>query len=119
MARLATRKERLIDEDFTALETSLALVASNLNRDVAKVIELTAFMHDSIISSTGDLDEDDRADSNAKISPVVASIQTNLQQLFECYNVYNEDPVIYAQNLADLIAKYPNAEPIEVAKRYI
>ena len=118
MSRLLTRRSRKIDEDFTSIEKNLADSASKINRDVLTILELTGFMHHSIINNTGDLDENDRADSNSKISPIMASLQANIQQLFECYNVYNDDPAIYEENLLEFISKYPTAAYNEVSKRY-
>jgi hypothetical protein len=118
MSRLNTQRSVKIDTEFTKIEKSLAQVASGLTRDTSLVINLCGWMHDNITTNKGDFDNDDRADLNAKFAPIMQEIQTQLGKLAECYAVYDDDPAVYANNLAAFIAKYPSADPAEVDKRF-
>lgn len=110
MSRLTTKRAVKVENEFTRIETSLMSVSSNLTRDTAVVTNLTGWMHDNILTGKGDVDETDRADFNIKFSEVYANIQAQLDLMAECYAVYDDDPTIYAANLAAFIIKYPAAE---------
>lgn len=118
MSRLTTKRATKIDNDFTAIEKSLASVSSNLVRDTNLIIQLTAWLHDNIINNRGDFDENDRADLFIKFEPVFLEISEQLSKLGECAAVYHDDLFTYEQNLNNFVAKYPSANPVEVDKRY-
>ena len=118
MNRKDYKRASSIDSDFTNLEKNLPRIVSDLARDVELVIMMTGFLHDNILNNKGDLGEGDRADFNESFTPVLAGLQDSLNRLQDCYNVYNDDPNTYAQNLADFIVKYPSAASEEVEKRY-
>ena len=118
MSRLSTKRAANIDADFTAIEKSYAKIASDLKRETDILMQHTGWMHDNIIGEKGDIDVLDRADFNATFEPVFSSIQAELSKMAECYAVYDDNPTVYAQNLADFIAKYPLSAPDLVEQRF-
>lgn len=118
MSRKDYKRASSIDADFTKLEKNLPRIVSELARDVELAVMMTGFLHDNILNEKGDLSIDDRADFNASFTPVFAGLQDSLNRLKDCYDVYNDDPSVYHQNLADFVTKYPSATSDEVEKRY-
>ncbi len=118
MSRIQTKRANAIDSDFSTLEKDLPKNISALTVNANLSVMMTGLLHDNILNNKGDLDEADRAVFAESFTQVFADLQAVTTMLSDCYAVYDDDPTLYAENLANFIVKYPSAASEEVEKRY-
>ena len=118
MSILKTGREAKIAAEYNGADKEWANIISRRTVSTDLTVNATAWLHDNIQNSRGDVSEDDRVAFRAAFEEKLAQIQLLVDKLNDCYGVYNQDPTTYQANLVAFLAKYPAANPEEFDKRF-
>lgn len=105
---IQTKREKKIEQ---MLDRPVALAKTAIDALVSLEAELRVvlpFLHDAIINGKDELREENRADMSAVIDPAFAVAMDLFTTKFpELHAIYNDDPDIYASNLATFLENNP------------
>lgn len=118
MGILATGRQAGIAREYTEADKNWARIISQMTAATDLTVQATAWLHDNIQNSKGDVSENDRVAFRASFEQKLTDIKALVAKLDDCYGVYNEDAVTYQSNLTDFLAKYPFADPALFDKRF-
>ena len=84
-----------------------ANAVSQLVKQTAAVRLFIVFLHDNLLNNRGDMSEGDRLDIRDALVPLYPQIQSALSEITELFNIHNDDPTVWKENLNTYLAVNP------------
>ena len=118
MGILGTGRQLNIAKEYTEADKNWARIISQMNSATDLTIQATAWLHDNIQNSKGDVTEVDRIAFRASFEQKLIDIKALVTKLDDCYAVYDADTATYQSNLTNFLTKYSFADPALFDKRF-
>lgn len=99
-----TVRAQKIAEEFNRAESSWLNLVSQMTSQVTKTEQLTAWLHDNHLKNLGDVSEDDRASFRNEFQQQLDLIQSLVDRLQACKDVYDPTDAVRQANLDAFVA---------------